>query len=420
MIARLVQSRLLRLFSGTVIDQAMLSAVNFLVGLLLIRYTTDADYASYVLVQTAVMLLVSLQGAWIGGPLAVLAPQLPARERRAMISTAYFGQRRQGRWLLLVCAVSALGLSLSGDIGGIGVTIFAAGSLAGWASMEREFLRTVLLIDARAPTLLLVDGLYVLVLAGGVVLAILSPTAAATLAVLAIAIASMAAARLTRRIVTREPTWDRRDNRSLWKQLRPLGGWAIAGVVVYWSFSQGYNYLLVLMLDVGAVAAVAATRLLLMPVNLLTVGVKNLLVPTVAGWLAEFGLPTVMRRLGLFSAVMFVLASLYCGVLWLLRDWITGTLLGKQIPDRDTLLLLWTLIYLVCLVRDIWQSALLVRKRFRSLARFTAVNAVLSLVAIVIGLKLYGAPGALLGLAAGEVMYTVAVFFMLRQELHRV
>ena len=49
MIARLVQSRLLRLFSGTVIDQAMLSAVNFLVGLLLIRYTTDADYASYVL-----------------------------------------------------------------------------------------------------------------------------------------------------------------------------------------------------------------------------------------------------------------------------------------------------------------------------------------------------------------------------------
>jgi O-antigen/teichoic acid export membrane protein len=416
MILALSRNRLLRLFSGTVVDQAMLSAVNFIVGLLLIRHTTDLDYGSYVLVQTGVALLVSLQGAWLGGPVSVLAPKKDAATRRAMVGVAYFHQRRLGLQLLALCAVLTVVLAALGGAGGVGPAIFAAGALASWAAIERDYLRSVLLIYQRPQVMLLVDVAYVAVLVGGVALALIAPVEVATFAVLANAAAAALASFLMRRSVARDPGWNLHHDAGLWREMRPLSTWAVVGVVVYWSFSQGYNYLLAAMLDVQAVAAVAATRLLLMPVNLLTTGVKGLLIPTVAGWLRESGLHVVMRRLYLFGFGLFVLAGIYCLVLWLLRDWVTGTLLHKDIPQRDALMLLWTGIYLMSLVRDVWQTALMVLERFRLLAQFVALNAVVSLVLIVVCTHYYAAPGALVGLAVGEGIYTVIVLVMLRIE----
>ena len=77
MFRTLADSRLLRLFSSAVIDQALLSATNFAVGLLLIRYTSDADYGQYVLAFNALLLITSFQGALIGGPPVSARPGRP-------------------------------------------------------------------------------------------------------------------------------------------------------------------------------------------------------------------------------------------------------------------------------------------------------------------------------------------------------
>ena len=74
MLRTLAGNRLLRLFSSAVIDQALLSATNFAVGLLLIRQTRDEDYGHYVLAFNLLLLVTSFLGSLIGGPLAVLAP----------------------------------------------------------------------------------------------------------------------------------------------------------------------------------------------------------------------------------------------------------------------------------------------------------------------------------------------------------
>ena len=69
--------------------------------------------------------------------------------------------------------------------------------------------------------------------------------------------------------------------------MRPLAIWATIGAMTYWIYNQSYNYVLASRIDLTAVADVNAARLLLMPTIVLTVGVKTLLVPTAAAWLAE-------------------------------------------------------------------------------------------------------------------------------------
>ena len=61
------------MFSSAVVDQAVLSAANLLVGVLLIRRSTDLEYGWYVLVWNALLLLTALQNAFIGPPMVVLS-----------------------------------------------------------------------------------------------------------------------------------------------------------------------------------------------------------------------------------------------------------------------------------------------------------------------------------------------------------
>ncbi len=47
---------LARLFGSSIIDQALLSAANFAVGLMLIRYSSETQYGYYILAFNAMML----------------------------------------------------------------------------------------------------------------------------------------------------------------------------------------------------------------------------------------------------------------------------------------------------------------------------------------------------------------------------
>ncbi|MDB6086184.1 MAG: capsular biosynthesis protein, partial [Gammaproteobacteria bacterium] len=79
------RGRLFKQFSTTVVDQILLSGANFLVGFLLIRRTSDFDYGMFVLVQSAIALLISAQTAWVSSPLAVIGPTKSPDVKRSMI-----------------------------------------------------------------------------------------------------------------------------------------------------------------------------------------------------------------------------------------------------------------------------------------------------------------------------------------------
>lgn len=412
----MAQARLLRLFSSAILVQALLSAASLMVGLLLIRNTPDADYGHYVLATTGLLLLTSLQGAFIGGPLSVLAPKREPAERLAMVSGIYslqtrFTQRFAFCALACLAILTALGL-LNAERAGLSLAFI----IAAWMTLNREYLRQLLMIYSRPLQVLQADFIYVVVLIGLAALAVYFFEPAAPAAVAGLAVAAWLGARPALKYLQRDPGLALGDTGKFLAQLAPLGLWATAGAAVYWAFSQGYNYLVAWQLNVAAVAALAATRLFMMPINLLTGGVKQLLVPTAAGWLQAHGFAGVMRRVLLIIACVTFLALCYCGLLWLTRDWITETVLDKTIPDRDALVLIWMAVFLIQLVRDLLITVLFVREKFSSLTWLALLCAFVALGSGLLLMPLYGARGGVLGQLIGEVVNIIGVLLLLIYE----
>jgi O-antigen/teichoic acid export membrane protein len=410
---RATRGRLVKLFSTTVVDQVLLSGANFLIGFLLIRRTSDFDYGMFVLVQSAIALVVSAQTAWLSSPLAVIGPTRPPEVRRLMVGAIDESQRF---WLSRVAAASLI-VPAVGYFAklwtGLESIVVAGGILACWAALQREYLRSVLLIYTRPHSMLRADCIYVVILLAGALIAVYGPKPAVLWAVAALIAAATMGGGAARRSLDKDPGWHSADAAPFWRELRPLGVWATVGATIYWVYSQSYNYVLASRVNLTAVADVNAVRLLLMPTIVLTVGVKTLLVPTAAAWLAESSLGRVVRRLIAFATGIAALDLVYCGAVWIFRDWLSHDLMHKVIGDRDRLLLLWALLSLIALYRDLLQTGLFALHKFKPLAWLTASSAIVSLSIMWLGINIWGPAAALIGQVAGEGLNLVGVVLLL-------
>jgi O-antigen/teichoic acid export membrane protein len=240
------------------------------------------------------------------------------------------------------------------------------------------------------------------------------PTATAALTM---ALSATICAPLLAKAVWRHEPWNTKAPSGILLSIAPIGAWSVLGGATHWLFSQGYNYVVAWRLDVAAVAALAATRLLVMPVNLLSTGIGSLMLPTVSRWMHDLR-PTAVLKRGVFAALGVAgIACCYLIVMWLFRGWIFSNLLRRNFPNRDSLLLLWCLIAIVMVFRDQLLYFLVVRTRFQNIATLTLISAVIAISGSLISIYKFGAEGALIGLLAGELFNVCGIVFLSIREL---
>jgi len=405
-----------RLFGSAVIDQGLLSAANFAIGLLLIRYTDDVQYGHFVLVQATVLLVIALHRAYVVDPLTVLAPKYSQQIKRDMVA----GLRGDLRFFLLKLAAVALlvplALYFTGWVAPNLCVLVTLAILAGWAGIERDYLRGALMIYYRPDAVLGADVVYVSVLIAGVLFAVWLPAFAAAIATAALAVAAWAGTVPAQRSLARDPGLEKVDAAAYWQEMRPLAVWATVGALIFWVFGQGYNYMLALKLDAVAVAQVNAIRLMIMPVILLAIGTKALLLPMSVRWVTESGFVFLLKRITQLILALTALYVIYFVVLWESSDWLLINVLDKRIADKDFMLAMWLLQAFISLVRDFYLQALLVRKRFRQTAQLVAVTSTVTVAGLWFTIDWYGAAGALVGLVIGEFVFLFGVLWMLWRE----
>jgi len=393
----------------------LLSAANFGIGLILIRHTTDMQYGYFILAISAVILLVSLQNAFFNPALVNRLTHLNPAEHGNLVGGLYREQRR----ILMVLGVTAAAIGAllwSVDVldAQTGPLVFATIG-ASLAILTREYFRMVLLAHRRPQDVLRTDTIYVVLMVTGVYFAtrLATPSVAA---IFVLGLSAVASGVLLSATLHRHQPWNIKGAPHILGEIAPLATWSMAGSAIHWTFSQGYTYLVAATLDVTAVAAIAATRLLVMPINLLSSGIGTLMLPLSSGWLKEHGASLLWKRLLLFGVAMAVVAMGYFALLWLARDWIFDELLRKQFAQRDQLLILWSLAFLVMVVRDQLIYLLVVRGRFHFLTSLGLVTAVISLGISYWGMLRFGTAGGLLGLLAGELISLLGIIFLSRRE----
>jgi O-antigen/teichoic acid export membrane protein len=405
-----------RLLSSAITSQALLSAASFSIGLILIRGTSDVQYGYYVLASSAIILLVSVQNAFFSPPLAIRMNRLDRLGRSELVGSLYRAQRSILPALGGIAVVIALGLWYARVLDVHTGPLVLATAFTALAVLHREYFRMVLLAHRRPYDVLRTDILYVALMVVGVMLVTLTP-APAVAAVFTLGLAAVASGILLSRTLHRHEPWSMEGARGILREIVPLAAWSTAGAGIHWAFSQGYIYLVAGTLDVATVAALAATRLLMMPVNLISSGIGSLMLPLAAGWLHRHGARILWRRLCLLAVGLGAVTLCYFAALWLLRDWLFSVVLKKDFAQRDELLLLWGAIFMVIVVRNQLVCLLAAQGRFRVLTPLTLVSAVISLGFSYWGMLRFGAGGALVGMLIGESINTIGIVILSLRQL---
>lgn len=400
-----------RMLSSAVLSQGVLSAASFAAGLILIRNATDVQYGYYIMALSAILFFVSLQNAFFNPPLSIRLHLLDRLGRGELVGGLYREQRRLlpalGALSVLITLVLWYGQLLDDHTGPLVLATIAATL----AILHREYFRMVLFAHRRPNDVLRIDFFYVVLMIVGVYIATMTPLPAVT-AVLCLGVAGIISGILLSRALHRHEPWDTQGTQGILREIAPLAAWSTSGAAIHWTFTQGYIYLVAGTLDVAAVAAIGATRLLLMPMNLLSTGIGSLMLPLASGWLRQHNARVLWRRLCLLALGLAAATLCYFTVLWLLRDWIFAVVLKKQFAQRDALLMLWGAVVLVIIIRDQLVYLLAAQGRFRVLTMLTMVSAVLSLLASYWGMLRFGVAGALLGLLLGELINVIAIVFL--------
>ncbi len=401
----------LRPLMFTVGAQAVVSAASFLSGLVLLRLSTTEQYGYFVLMNTSVLFVLAVQGGFFQ-PQSVRVARQENPELRGLLIGGLLKTHRRIALITFLSSVLVLGLgTLIGLIRPALALLILGILLACFRAMIREVQRTILMACRDLPDVLKADTVYGFVLVGGVYLVTLSLSDwAGAAAAVVLALAATGASHVCRHALYRQGA---KHNETVppvtLRELAHIGSWGFAGSVVQWTFTQGYTYVVAAQLGATALAAISATRLLLMPINLLSGGLAQFIMPAAAQWLNRYPLSQVVRRLATAALLLLVATSLYSVLMWQMRDFIFGTLMHKHFDDRDGLLLLWIVVFSITVVRDIMGYILAARLKYRILSTITLFSAAAAIMVTLLCLGPFGGRGALFGLLTGEILNLLGI-----------
>jgi O-antigen/teichoic acid export membrane protein len=401
--------------STSVINQAALSAASLGVGLLLIRYAPNSDYAYYVLAINFMALMTTLQGSFIGPTVGVRLIHDAPHDRMNMVGGLFRDQKRVTRALALLAISIAALLWLTDLVSSHTAIVIVSGAVLAVATLHREFFRMILLCHHRTTAVLKADMAYVVVLLAIIVTSAFTPYIAEATAAGLILAAIIGGWRM-RQALHRFESWHESGMPGILRQIAPLNFWVAVGTMIHWSFSQGYSYVVAGTLGLQSVAAIAATRLLMMPINLLSTGLGSMMLPVSSRWLKDHGPKHVFKRLAQISFALAGLSILYSGVIWLLRHWIMGTVLHKDFEGSDSLILYWSIAFTLVVLRDQMIHLPMSRGRFKTLTALTAVSASVAIAGSYLAMQRLGAPGAVIGIICGELIQVLGIYGIAHRE----
>lgn len=247
--------------SWALVDQSIVSAVNFVTIYIFARHMETVEFGRFVLGYTALLLLTGLQGALLTQPHNVLAAALAPEAYRRFTAALAIAQAILCAATSLLLCVAAAAVDHLYSHPAAGVLFALAAAAPPW--FGQEFVRRVLYTRAASRAVALNDLLsYGLQLAGAFALvAGWTERATPVYGMLVLGVSSAAGVgvglwQLRDHVQFRGIRW--RSLSSAWCEAWAFGKWLTAQNAVSWIGSQGHVWLLGVILGPGPVGAYRA------------------------------------------------------------------------------------------------------------------------------------------------------------------
>ncbi|MBW2202653.1 MAG: hypothetical protein JRF52_00805 [Deltaproteobacteria bacterium] len=360
------------------VDQAILSALNFVIAIFFIKSASKMEYGYYSIAITISLFLVSIQNAIVNTPMTVL-----------LIN------KREDKKERYVNAIQA--------------TIAGAFCFAAIGILFREFMRSFFFAEEAPFKVLKMDALYASILLILITYIYMIHQIGVAIIFMLFGIISLVVSSLFGR--GRIWHYDKKCVKESYRENWEFGKWALLGVLVTHMQNHSYLYLLGILVGADAVADVSAARLLLMPLLLFQVGWNKVAIPH-GSKLREEGKARHFFKEQALVCIVFVLGVVgYVTCLLFFSDFLKGVLFTEKYSRSLSYIRLWGAVFALGFVMGNASSGLQVMKNFRIIS-IVNIPTMIVTVGCAYGLiQVYGIKGGLVALATGQALLAAGLWY---------
>ena len=193
------------------------------------------------------------------------------------------------------------------------------------------------------------------------------------------------------------------------------GKWALGGVSVTWLQTQAYMYVTALFLGPAGVGYANAARLLITPATFLMPALNQVVMPRFASLRASN--PQKLLQVNrLYTTGLIIFSVSYSLILLGLIDVIAPVLLGSHYGQITPLAVAWCLFLIFQFSRGSTSIVLQAIKEFKILTLANIASVVVAIVAAIVLMEIIGVQGAILGTAAGELVLSVLLYRVIKNN----
>jgi O-antigen/teichoic acid export membrane protein len=385
----------------SVLDQAMLSAFNFVLALILIRYWSNEPevFGIYAVILAGSLSAMSVQNALVISHLTVMRPSVRNEEDENALLSVFWSAN-------VVTIAAAMAITFLGALVGLagsdpGLALSAALYTGGM--LLREYTRSYHFTSLKITSVMVVDAISLALSTVAIAAGWLFwPPLSLNVLFLILAV-SQAAASLPVILSHRAhfqlsfSTGARATYLTVWRE---QSRWALIGVMATEFQQRGYVYVVAAVFGPAQVALLQAVALLFRPVQLLIHAWGKLARVILAGHFAA-GRYSEARAFSMKSlTILAVVFFAFLCMLWLAWPLIKAHLFKGQFADSDGLVVLWSAATGVIIVTGIFSV------EAQSLIKFRELSYGAILGAIACGLTLV--PVALIGDPRGAVLAVIS------------
>ena len=398
------------------LDQGLLSALNFLMTIILIKTVAKSTFGYYSIAISVSLLAVSLQNALVTTPLTVL---YGSKSRRGYLEHANALFRGQYRLIfpLVVAGLVVAAIWYWLDLDSEQAAIIAAVSLAAIGILYREFFRAFFYADEAPGKVLRLDIRYAICYVSLVMLAVALDFISVAIVFLFIGFSALVAAGFRQPGV--EPANRRQQIKESYRENWELGKWALVGVIATHIQRYCYLYLLGFMIGSHAAADATASRLILTPFVLIIAGWGQVSRPHGVRLREAGNIQRYSRELMFAAAGLGVIILGYVLVIDSFAPYLTSWLLTENYADSLRYVALWGGIFAVTFLRMNASFGLQVLKQFKILAQANIVTMIITIISAVIMIHHYNIFGALAALLTGEIVFALLLWHQLLRRVRK-
>jgi O-antigen/teichoic acid export membrane protein len=398
------------------IDQAVLSAVNFITSIILIRYASKIEYGSFSIAFSILLIFISIQAAIVNAPLAVLLVTKSGREKNRYAGSLCYGQFL-GVIPAVCLAVTCIAFLHFWGLDTNRAWIAVAVSIAVIGLLFREFLRAYYFAQEIPLKVLKMDALYaisylILIFVIGFVCEIKTIAIFLLMGLCALFISLLFSRTLDWRFELHHIKKSYKEN---WK----YGKWALLGVLITHTQNYSYLYFLGAMLGSAAVAEVSASRLLMMPLALVEMGWSKIVIPHGAKLREQNQFRTLFRNQILASIGFTVGIVFYVMMLLLFFDILENVIITQKYSNSRNFILLWGAIFTARYITLNASYGLQVLKSFDTISKANFFTMLVTVSCAFLFISRYGIKGGLTALIIGATLLAIALWYYFCKNIFR-